>query len=167
MEDLETSAPVILKPASLMSIFVKSSLSVMICALILWCIIYREGVAGALLMTVFNWLHDNGLSSIQAFYAIFTSVPMLPEWLAGSFTVAYVWFITVLTAMENHGMSGRPLFVRMEWISLRVGLVATLALVLCIPLSPSPFVVSVVTLIVAIVAIVDWSHASSSAKFHI
>jgi hypothetical protein len=48
-----------------------------------------------------------------------------------------------------------------------VGLLATLALVLYTPLSPSPFCFGSVTFLIGFVAIVDWSHKSSSANFHV
>lgn len=64
-------------------------------------------------------------------------------------------------------MSGRPLYTRMERVSLCVGLLATLALVLYTPLSPSPFCFGSVTFLIGFVAIVDWSHKSSSANFHV
>lgn len=167
MEDLENSPPVTTKPASLASILLKSTGSVLLCAFVVWCIVFRESAGDQLVRSVLTWLYDNGWVSFKHYYDAFSQVLLLPEMLAGGFFVTYIWLITVLAAMEKNGLSDRPLYKGMEWVSLRVGLLATVALVLYTPISPSPVVVGTVTTLIAFLSIVDWSHNASSARFRI
>lgn len=167
MEDLENSTATTPKPASLVSILLKSTGSAFLCGFILWCIVFRDSAGDQLMGTVYAWLYENGWVSFKHYYDAFSQVHLLPELLAGGLFVSHIWLITVLTAMDRSGLNARPLFSRMEWVSLRVGVLATVALMLYAPISPSPVVVGMVALLVAIVATVDWSHSISSARFRI
>jgi hypothetical protein len=163
----EGATPVTTKPASLVSILLKSTGSVLLCAFVIWCIVFRESAGDQLIRSVLSWLYDNGWVSFTHYYNAFSQVPWLPEVLAGGFFVSYIWLITVLAAMDKNGLNERPLYRRMEWVSLRAGLLATVALWLYTPISPSPVVVGTVATLIAFMAIVDWSHNSSSARLRI